>query len=97
MQDDLKKIGAHIDAFYYCPHHPEGIIDAYKKNCECRKPKAGMILQACSDFNIDKKNSILIGDGKRDIESAENAELKAGILFEGGNLFEVVKNCIKNL
>ena len=97
MQDDLKKIGAHIDAFYYCPHHPEGIIDAYKKNCECRKPKAGMILQACSDFNIDKKISILIGDGKRDIESAENAELKAGILFEGGNLFEVVKTCIKNL
>ena len=92
MQEDLKKFSAHIDAFYYCPHHPEGKVENYRKICDCRKPKPGMILQAAKDFDIDLKNSILFGDSQRDIDSAKNAGLKEGIFFEGGNLFEAVKN-----
>ena len=95
MQESLKEIDAHIDAFYYCPHHPEGSVDAYKKNCNCRKPKAGMIFQAQKDFDIDLKNSILIGDSKRDIESAENAGIEKTILFDGKNLFDTLKKFLE--
>ena len=94
MQTDLKKFSAHIDAFYYCPHHPEGVVEKYKKICDCRKPKPGMIFQAAKDFDIDLKQSILFGDSQRDIESANNAGLKAGIFFNGGNLFDLVKSRI---
>ena len=94
MQNDLKNFGAHIDAFYYCPHHPEGVVEKYKKVCNCRKPKPGMILQAAKDFDIDLKQSILLGDSQRDIDAAKNAGLKAGIFFSGGNLFDLVKTQI---
>ena len=94
MQNDLKNFGAHIDAFYYCPHHPEGVVEKYKKVCNCRKPKPGMILQAAKDFDIDLKQSILFGDSQRDIDAAKNAGLKAGIFFSGGNLFDLVKTQI---
>ena len=94
MQDELKKIGAHIDAFYFCPHHEDGIIPEYTKICDCRKPAPKMILQACEKFNIDPKKSFMIGDKQRDIDAGKNAGLAGEILFQGGNLFEVVKNII---
>ena len=92
MQAELEKVGAHIDAFYYCPHHPEGKISAYRKVCDCRKPEPGLILRACKDFDIDVKTSILIGDGARDIEAGRRAGVGKLIRFDGGNLFDVVKN-----
>ncbi|MBR6014340.1 MAG: HAD family hydrolase [Selenomonadaceae bacterium] len=92
MQNDLKNFGACIDAFYFCPHHPEGKISEYAKICDCRKPKAGMIFQAAKDLNIDLKKSFLIGDSQRDIDAGKNAELAGEFLFQGGNLFEFVKN-----
>ena len=94
MQSELAKFSAHIDAFYYCPHHPDGKVDAYRKVCDCRKPKAGLILRACKDLNIAPSTSIMIGDGTRDVEAGENARLKASILFKGGNLFDVIKNIL---
>ena len=87
MQKSLSEVGAHIDAFYYCPHHPE-----FGGECDCRKPKPGMILQACKDFNINPAQAILFGDSERDIKAAEAANLKAGIFFARGNLFDAVKN-----
>lgn len=99
MQNELKNFGAHIDAFYYCPHHPEGKVTAYRKICDCRKPKPGLILRACRDLNIDPSTSIMIGDGQRDIEAGENAGLKYSLLFNGGNLFNSIKDKLqmKNL
>lgn len=97
MQDDLAEVGARIDAFYYCPHHPQGIIAGLNVECNCRKPKPGMILCACKDFDIEPAQSILFGDSVRDIEAAAAAGLRAGILFTGGNLFEVVKAELENL
>ena len=88
MQNDLKNFGAHIDAFYFCPHITEDF-------CECRKPKPGMIFQAAKDFNIDLKKSFLIGDSQRDIDAGKNAGLAGEIFFDGGNLFEVLKNHIE--
>lgn len=91
MQRELSKIGAHIDAFYYCPHHPEGVVEEFSIVCDCRKPKPGMILRACTELDINPAQSILFGDSKRDIEAAEAAGLRDGILFTGGNLFDAVK------
>ncbi|MBE6097657.1 MAG: HAD family hydrolase [Schwartzia succinivorans] len=93
MNEQLKEYGAHIDAFYYCPHHPEAVIPEYRKKCECRKPGAKLVEDACRDFNIDKKASVMIGDADRDIECAEKAGVK-GIKFHGGNLLELVKQIL---
>ena len=87
MQKNLAQIGAHIDGFYYCPHHPD-----FSGECDCRKPKPGLILRACEDFKINPAEAILFGDSKRDIEAAQAANLRAGIFFKGGNLFDAVKN-----
>lgn len=63
--------GAYVDAIYYCPHHPhkgyEGERSEYKIECECRKPKPGMLLEAAEDFNIDLSQSWMVGDGENDI------------------------------
>ncbi len=97
MQDDLAELGAHIDAFYYCPHHPQGIIEGLNVECSCRKPKPGLILAACKDYEISPAHSVLFGDSLRDIESAAAARLRAGIFFTGGNLLEVVKAELEKL
>ncbi len=94
MQNELKKIGAHIDDFFYCPHHEDGIIPEYTKICDCRKPAPKMILQACEKFNIDKKKSFMIGDRQRDFEAGKNAGLGGSFLFTGGNLFDFVQKII---
>ncbi len=70
MQFHLKGMGAEFDAIYYCPHH-----DSISE-CDCRKPKPGMILKAIEDLNIDPTKSYLIGDSDRDIEAGKAAGLK---------------------
>ena len=87
MNSELKKKGAHIDAFYYCPYHTAGTIPEYTKDSEDRKPKPGMVLKAISDFDIDPQSSIMIGDKPLDVECAENAGIK-GILYDGGSLLD---------
>ena len=87
METLIGKAGAYIDGLYYCPHHPDkgfdGEVAELKFDCECRKPKPGMILQASQDFNISLEDSWMIGDGKRDIECGKNAGCKT-ILLTGG-------------
>jgi len=68
MRDELKKHNASVDAEYYCLHHPEAKIEKYRKICDCRKPKPGMIHQAAKQYNIDVSHSWMIGDGVVDIE-----------------------------
>lgn len=69
--------GAYIDDLYYCPHHPdrgfEGEVLEYKIECDCRKPKIGMIIKAAERYNIDLSASFMIGDTWRDVETGENA------------------------
>ena len=95
MNDELAKAGAHIDAFYYCPHHVNAAVEAYRIDCECRKPKSKMIEDACKKFNIDKKQSLMIGDMPRDVECGENAGVR-GVLFEGNNIFDCLMNVLNN-
>lgn len=90
MNDELKKHDAHIDAFYYCPHHPAGVVTEYKKACACRKPQPGMIQQACAEWNVDIVHSVMIGDKHSDVEAANAAGI-AGHLFVEDDLFEFVK------
>ena len=66
MVEELAKSGAVIDAIYYCPHHPDD-------NCECRKPKPAMILQAARDLNIDLRQSYFVGDSDLDIGAGKRA------------------------
>ena len=79
----LKKKGAIIDKFYYCPHHPEEGKGVYLQKCHCRKPAPGMMLQAARELNIDLSRSYLVGDRFLDMEAAKNAGAK-GILVKTG-------------
>lgn len=84
METELGKHGAYLDGIYFCPHHPhkgyEGEIPELKIDCECRKPKPGMLLQASEDFNIDLKESWMIGDSENDILSGRNAGCKTALI-----------------
>src|SRR5690606_12200396 len=72
INNTLASSQAQIDAFYFCPHHPEG-INEYGIKCTCRKPLNGMILQAAKDFNIDLSASYFVGDSERDILAGKNS------------------------
>jgi len=89
MNRELGRIGAHVDAFYYCPHHPEAGEPPYRAACGCRKPAPGMIRRAMAEWDVDAANSFLIGDKPSDLQAAEAAGI-AGRLYEGGSLMEVV-------
>jgi D-glycero-D-manno-heptose 1,7-bisphosphate phosphatase len=75
--------GAHVDAYYYCPHHPDGVVEGYVRRCECRKPGIGMIDRAVGEFGIDPRQSFVIGDRWLDIGMARNAGAR-GILVKTG-------------
>lgn len=59
--------GAHVDGWFYCPHHPRGITEALRADCECRKPKAGMVREAQKQFDIDLSRSFVVGDKVGDV------------------------------
>lgn len=94
MNEELAKQDAHIDAFFYCPHHLKGIVAEYSSDCACRKPKTGMLDKAFAENPIDKERSMMIGDKESDMECAAKAGIR-GIKFNGGNLFKKLKKeCI---
>ena len=90
MADQMALIGAHIDAFEYCPDHPDGIVARYCRVSDRRKPAPGMIADLAQRFPIDMTRSMVIGDKASDMEAAQAAGL-AGHLFAGGNLETFVK------
>jgi len=87
METLLGQDGAYVDGIYYCPHHKDkgfiGEVPELKFDCECRKPKIGMLLKAAKDFNIDLAQSIVIGDSTLDIKMAENAGCKSILVNTG--------------
>ena len=80
--DDLLTYKVEILDFFYCPHHIDGILKRYKINCECRKPKPGLIKQALAKYSIDLKNSILIGDQETDIIAGKTAGVGKCLLVD---------------
>jgi D-glycero-D-manno-heptose 1,7-bisphosphate phosphatase len=85
MSAELKRGGAHIDAFFHCPHHPEGKVAAYRRDCSHRKPGPGMLLRARQQWRIDWGRSFLVGDRDSDIAAAAAAGIP-GHKFPGGDL-----------
>lgn len=69
LSAELARSGVRIDAYYHCPHHPEGIIPELAIRCDCRKPQPGMLLRAANDLNLDLTRSWLIGDILDDVEA----------------------------
>lgn len=94
IQKKLNENDAKINAFYFCPYHKDGIIKRYKKDSSLRKPNIGMFRLVQKKWNIDKKNSFMIGDQKTDIEFAKKAKIK-WYLFNQKNLNKFVKNIFK--
>ena len=91
LKNELIKYGTSIDKIYFCPYHKDGIIKKYKKNSIMRKPKNGMFIKAIKIWQIDKKNSFMIGDQKTDIDFAIKSKIE-GYLFNKKNLYDFVKN-----
>lgn len=89
METLLGLNGAYLDAIYYCPHHPDsgyvGEVSELKFDCDCRKPKPGMLLKASKDFNIDLSASWMIGDSRNDIKAGISAGCKTVLLIGEGS------------
>ena len=89
METLLGLEGAYVDAIYYCPHHPhkgyEGEIPELKIDCDCRKPKPGMLLKAAEDFNIDLNQSYMVGDGENDVKAGIAAGCQAVLRSDNPN------------
>lgn len=100
-EEDLKRLnkwlmkslddkGIQIRSIYYCPHHPKAIIEKYRENCNCRKPKIGMYMSAVADFNISLDESYVIGDKFRDCAICEKTKCR-GFLVENNEKQEVIE------
>ncbi len=85
MGEALAAEGARIDGWRYCPHHPDGTVPAYARECDDRKPAPGMITALIAEHDLDPARSFLIGDMPRDVQAAEAAGIR-GLLFDGGDL-----------
>lgn len=87
LDSELGKSGAFLDKLYFCPHHPEkgfqGEVVDLKVSCDCRKPKPGLIDQACRDLSIDRRSSWMIGDTTSDVESGRRAGVRTILLRTG--------------
>jgi len=83
LNNELATQKARLDAIYYCAHHPTVGEPPYRLDCDCRKPKVGLIKRATTDFDIDLKSSWMIGDRYSDIELARNAGLRSAFVLSG--------------
>lgn len=80
----LAEIGVRLEGFYYCPHHPQGVVPEYAHVCRCRKPKPGLLLKAAREHNVDLTRAWFIGDILNDVEAGRQAECRT-ILIDNGN------------
>jgi D,D-heptose 1,7-bisphosphate phosphatase len=83
LQAQAERGGTRIDGHYYCPHSPDAAVEAYRTECECRKPKPGMAYQAARELGIDLARSVVIGDRWRDLSVAAHVGGR-GILVRTG-------------
>ncbi len=85
MIAQFRKKNIEIAKIFHCPHHPD-----FTGECDCRKPKPGMILQAINEFNLNPQECILIGDKKRDIQAGKNAGIAKNLLIQ--DIFDEVNS-----
>ena len=83
LTQELERGGARLDAIYYCPHHPSVGEPPYRFDCDCRKPRPGLIRRAAVDLDIDLAASWMVGDRYSDTELARNAGTRAALVLSG--------------
>jgi D-glycero-D-manno-heptose 1,7-bisphosphate phosphatase len=83
LEDRCARGSTQLDGHYYCPHSPHADVVAYRRECECRKPRPGMVLEAARDLNIDLSRSVVIGDRWRDIAVARHVGARALLVRTG--------------
>lgn len=88
LRELLVKQGVVLDAIYFCPHHPQGIVNELAFECDCRKPSPGMLLQAEKDFELDLDASVLIGDKLSDIQAGKRAGVRYTVIVKSGHHVE---------
>jgi D-glycero-D-manno-heptose 1,7-bisphosphate phosphatase len=79
----LGERGARVEGIYYCPHHPSAGAPPYRTECDCRKPKPGLLLRAAREIGIDLQSSFLVGDSSRDIEAGRSAGVTSVLVLTG--------------
>ncbi len=82
MQAQLRHRGAFLDAFYYCPHHPEEGELPYRRSCTCRKPRPGLILRAADELGLSPQLSFMVGDSHSDVEAGRRAGCRTVLIAE---------------
>jgi D-glycero-D-manno-heptose 1,7-bisphosphate phosphatase len=83
MEESLRSQGARIDAIYYCAHHPDYGSPPYRLDCDCRKPKPGLVERAARDFSLDLSRCYVIGDRYRDIEAGHAVGVRGVMVMTG--------------
>lgn len=83
MDAELARHGAVVDAYYFCPHHPEHAVEHYRQKCSCRKPLPGMLLSAAEDLSLDLSASFMVGDKISDMEAGLTAGCRAILVRTG--------------
>lgn len=83
MREELAKEGASLDGIYYCPHHPDFGAGEYRKNCPCRKPLPGMLLQAAQELGLVLEESFAVGDTEKDILAGKAAGCRTILVLTG--------------
>jgi D-glycero-D-manno-heptose 1,7-bisphosphate phosphatase len=83
LAEMLEAVNLVLDGYYYCPHHPDGVIPEYTRVCHCRKPAPGMVEKAVRDLGIDIDRSFVVGDKWLDVELATNAGVRSVLVRTG--------------
>ena len=96
IQSRLIDIGEKLDGHYYCPHEPSASIEAFRVDCDCRKPKPGLVTRAARDLGLDVEKSIVVGDKWSDIGLAKQTGAR-GVLVRTGYGRSQEKNCQEGL
>lgn len=86
--------GARIDAYYYCPHHPDGTVEAYRRQCDCRKPGRGLVDRAVQDLGVDPTQSFVVGDRRLDVQLARAVGARAVLVRTGYGVTEEAQGLV---
>lgn len=84
MDWSLADRGVDLDGIYYCPHHPQGVVEEYRQVCDCRKPLPGMFIAARDELHIDMAASYMVGDKLEDMQAASAADIGTKVLVRTG-------------